>query len=199
VDATIMESLQAILPEILVLVLIGLVLSFDSIGGNKGKRYLGWVTFGGLLLIILISIMVVTPPEKGYTTWGGMISYDFTGFIFKLLFLFGAAVTVLLAMDVEALGEKGEFYSLLLVSVIGMMLMVCSYDLIMLFLAIETTSIPVQPPSAIRTISMGRGPVSFPPTSSVVSMTTAWPLPLVATNCIPSTKRTVALGIAPPC
>jgi len=143
VNATIMESLLAILPELLVLILIGVVLLLDSIGSSKSKRNLGWVTFGGLMLIILISIIVVAPPEKGYTTWGGLISYDFTGFIFKLLFLFGAAVTVLLAMDIEALGNRGEFYSLLLVSVIGMMLMVCSYDLIMLFLAIETTSIPL--------------------------------------------------------
>lgn len=142
-DATIMESIRAILPEILVLVLIGLILLFDALGGIKSKRYLGWLAFGGLLLIILLSLIFTVPPEKGHTTWGGLISFDLTGFIFKIIFLFGAAITVLLAMDIEALGNRGEFYSLLLVSVIGMMLMVCSYDLIMLYLAIETTSIPL--------------------------------------------------------
>ena len=60
-----------------------------------------------------------------------------------MLFIFGAAITALLAMDVEKLGERGEFYILMLVSTIGMNFMVSSVDLIMLYLAIETTSIPL--------------------------------------------------------
>jgi len=59
------------------------------------------------------------------------------------LFLFGAGATCLFAMDMKPLGQKGEFYLLLLVSTIGMSLMAASADLIMLFLAIETTSIPL--------------------------------------------------------
>ena len=41
------------------------------------------------------------------------------------------------------LRERGEFYLLLLISTLGMSLMASSADLIMLYLAIETTSIPL--------------------------------------------------------
>jgi NADH-quinone oxidoreductase subunit N len=60
-----------------------------------------------------------------------------------MLFIFGAAITALFAMDSEALGKRGEFYVLMLVSSIGMNLMASAGDLIMLYLAIETTSIPL--------------------------------------------------------
>jgi NADH-quinone oxidoreductase subunit N len=45
-------------------------------------------------------------------------------------------------MDIEEL-QRGEFHLMLLTSTLGMSLMAASADLIMLFLAIETTSIPL--------------------------------------------------------
>jgi NADH-quinone oxidoreductase subunit N len=135
--------MRAILPEIMVLVLIGFVLLFDVIWKDERKRNLGWLTFGGLFLTIAVSCYVGVPETTGYTVWGNMLGFDLTGFIFNMIFLFGAAITSLLVMDCEPAGRRGEFYSLMLVSTIGMMLMASSYDLVMLFLAIETTSIPL--------------------------------------------------------
>jgi hypothetical protein len=40
----------------------------------------------------------------------------------------------------------------------------------------------VQPPVPSSTISIGRGPRFRPPPSGAPSMTTAWPLPVSATN-----------------
>jgi NADH-quinone oxidoreductase subunit N len=60
-----------------------------------------------------------------------------------MVFLFGAAITSLFAMDAKQLGKKGEFYLLLLASTLGMNLMASAGDLVMLYLAIETTSIPL--------------------------------------------------------
>jgi NADH-quinone oxidoreductase subunit N len=60
-----------------------------------------------------------------------------------MLFIFSGAVTALLFMDNEKIGHRGEAYIMLLASLIGMDLMAVSADLIMLFLAIETTSIPL--------------------------------------------------------
>jgi NADH-quinone oxidoreductase subunit N len=71
-----------------------------------------------------------------------MIRQDWLSFTFSILFLFVAAVTCLFAMDVENLGKRGEFYLLLLASTLGMTLMASAGDLVMLYLAIETTSIP---------------------------------------------------------
>ncbi len=133
----------AILPEILLLVLAGFVLIFDAIWAEDRKRNMGWVVAGGLVLILFLSLVLASPRGSNELLWGDMIRHDWLGFTFKMLFIFGAAITALFAMDVDALGKRGEFYLLLLVSTIGMNLMATSADLIMLYLAIETTSIPM--------------------------------------------------------
>jgi NADH-quinone oxidoreductase subunit N len=104
---------------------------------------LGWLTAGGIAVIFSLTVIFSRPGEESDQVWGSMLRFDWLGFSFTLLFLFGAAVTSLFAMEMKSLGQKGEFYLLLLVSTIGMTLMASSADLIMLFLAIETTSIPL--------------------------------------------------------
>jgi len=133
----------AILPEILLLILAGLVLLFDAIWPEEKRRNLGWLVAGGSVLILLLSLALATPDGSNELMWGGMLRHDWLGFVFKMLFIFGVAITALFAMDVKDLARRGEFYLLLLVSTIGMNLMATSADLIMLYLAIETTSIPM--------------------------------------------------------
>lgn len=133
----------AITPEVLILVLAGLILIFDLVWPEDRKRGLGWLTAGSLTLILILSLAFMRPDSNSQLMWGGMLRFDWLAFTFKMLFLFGAAITVLFAMDVDNLGVKGEFYILLLVSTLGMSLMAASADLIMLYLAIETTSIPL--------------------------------------------------------
>ena len=133
----------ALLPELLLLILAGLVLAYDLIVSDERKRGLGWLTAGGLALTFVLSLIFARPSDESILVWGGMLRFDWLGFVFKMIFLFGAAITALFAMDVEELGKRGEFYILMLVSTIGMSLMVASADLIMLYLAIETTSIPM--------------------------------------------------------
>ncbi len=133
----------AILPELLILILAGFVLLFDAIWPEERRRNLGWLTFGGLVLTMVISILVGVPQGSRASLLGGMISYDWMAFAMKMVFIFGAAITALLAMDSPKLGTRGEFYILMLVSTIGMNFMASADDLIMLYLAIETTSIPL--------------------------------------------------------
>ena len=133
----------AILPEILLVVLAGFILAFDAIWKPEVKRSLGWMTAGGLLLVMVITLLFSRPPDDGRLIFGGMIQQDWLSFAFVLLFLFAAAITALFAMDMKGVGHKGEFYVLMLVSTLGMCLMASSADIIMLYLAIETTSIPM--------------------------------------------------------
>jgi NADH-quinone oxidoreductase subunit N len=137
------ENVLAILPEILILVLAGVVLVFDALWPEDRRRSLGWLTAGGLMLIFAVSIVAARPGDDPRLAFGGMIRDDWLGFTFRMAFLFGAAITCLFAMDAKNLGKKGEFYLLLLVSTLGMNLMASAGDLVMLYLAIETTSIPL--------------------------------------------------------
>ncbi len=134
--------LVVILPEILLLVLMGVLLVSDLFWLRDRPRSLGWMTAGGLAAIIAISLAVARPEGAPRLIWGGMLRDDMLAFAFKLLFMGGAAVTALFAVDIEEL-QRGEFHLLMLTSTLGMGLMAASSDLIMLFLAIETTSIPL--------------------------------------------------------
>lgn len=140
IDAT---MIRAILPEILLVLLAGIVLAYDLILRDGSRRGLGWLTAGGLALIFILSLAFARPGDGSEQMWGGMIRHDWLGFTFSLLFIFGAAITSLFAMEIKQLGQRGEFYLLLLASTLGMTLMASAADLIMIFLAIETTSIPL--------------------------------------------------------
>ncbi len=133
----------AIVPEISILVVLSLVLLFDAVWQDEQRRNLGWLTFAGLLVTLGLSLTVARPSAEGALIFGGMLRHDNLAYVLRILFLFGAAVTALLGMDTPNLGRRGEFYLLMLASTFGMLLMASAADLIMLFLAIETTTIPL--------------------------------------------------------
>ncbi|HUH97559.1 MAG TPA: NADH-quinone oxidoreductase subunit N [Anaerolineales bacterium] len=132
----------SILPETLILILGVILLIVEPFWKEEQRRNLGWLTAGGLLAILLISILAGRPGEPA-STFGNTIRFDWLGFFFQMLFIFGAGMTALFLMDQEKVGQRGEAYLLLLASTIGMSLMASAADLIMLYLAIETTSIPL--------------------------------------------------------
>ena len=132
----------SILPEILILTIGILVLVIEPFWKEEKRRNVGWLTAGGLLAAMVISFLFGQPGEPT-TTLGGMVRFDWLGFFFKMLFMFAGAATALLFMDNEKVGHRGEAYLLLLASLLGMNLMAVSTDLVMLYLSIETTSIPL--------------------------------------------------------
>jgi len=136
-------NILAILPEISLLVLGLLVLGLDLVLPEERRGILGWVTSSGLVLALGISLAAARPGEEAAIIWGGMLRHDWLGFTFKMVFLFAAAITALFSMDFVQAGHRGEFYLLMLASTLGMSLMASAADLIMLYLAIETTSIPL--------------------------------------------------------
>src|SRR5512134_1483087 len=135
-------TFASILPEILTLILGIILLVVEPFWKEDQRRNAGWLTAGGLLFAMIISFFFGQPGEPT-ATLGGMVRFDWLGFFFKLLFMFAGAATALLLMENEKVGHRGEAYLLLLASLIGMNLMASSADLIMLYLAIETTSIPL--------------------------------------------------------
>ena len=139
IDAT---MLQVIIPHFLVILLGGSVLVLDLVLKDKHKRNIGWVVAVGLFLILIVNLFFI-PDEGGETLWGGMIRYDWMSFIFMQIFLFGAAITALFAMDFQSICKRGEFYFLMLVSTLGMLLLAQAADLILIFVAFETVSIPL--------------------------------------------------------
>jgi NADH-quinone oxidoreductase subunit N len=139
-----MTAILPILPEILLLVLGILILIIDPfLRRNASRRaFLGWLTTGGLLFILLVNLLFARPSVPALVL-GGMLRFDWLGFVFKMFFIFAAGVTALFFMDAEHLNQRAEAYLLLIAATLGMCLMASSADLVMLYLAIETTSIPL--------------------------------------------------------
>lgn len=135
-------TFASILPEILILTIGLLVLIVEPFWKDEQKRNAGWLTAGGLFIAMIVSLLFGRPNEP-VAVLGGMLRFDWLGFFLKMLFMFAAAVTALLLMDHEKAGRRGEAYLMLLASLIGMNLMASSADLVMLYLSIETASIPL--------------------------------------------------------
>ena len=137
------ERLLAILPVSLLFLLAVAMLTLDLVWKPSRRRILGWLAASGVTLILLATLAFGQPPADEPLVLGGMVRWDWLAFAFTILILFTAAVTCLISVNVEGVGNRGDYYGLLLISTMGMVLMASSADLIMLFLAIETTSIPL--------------------------------------------------------
>ena len=111
-----LPMILGILPEILILALWLILLLFDALWGEERRRTLGWIAAFGLIAIAGITLIAARPAAQSTLLWGGMIRHDWMGFTFTILFLFGAAITCLFAMDMPQIGRRGEFYLLLLAS-----------------------------------------------------------------------------------
>jgi NADH-quinone oxidoreductase subunit N len=109
----------------------------------KGSK--GWTALlaaAGLLLSL-----VITLAQTGQTgaAFNGMLMMDGFARFLIVLFLGSGLASIALAYDyLKRMDfERGEYYSLMLFSIVGMMLMAAAADLIVVFLALELLSIPL--------------------------------------------------------
>lgn len=132
---------QAIKPEILLTIFGLAILLFDFLL-EKRDRYLNAVTaliglgFAAIQLIIFWGWIAGKPPYDGF---GGTFTLDTFAIFFKLIIVIATAIVVLISAKYLEIEEShyGEYYALLLFSVVGMMLMASGQDLVVLFMALE--------------------------------------------------------------
>lgn len=134
-------QLLALLPEMFLVILAAVVMGLDLTLPESRRRQLGLVTAVGLFAAVALSLIFSLPDGQNGLIFGGTLRNDFASFFFRIIFMFSAAITALISLDVEGIGRKGEYYAILIGTVIGMNFMAASADLVMLYLALETTSI----------------------------------------------------------
>lgn len=133
------EGLRVIVPEIVLVLLAFVVLAFDLfLPRSHGRRVLAYLTAAGMLIALAADLGL---PASGEAVLGGMIRVDLTAQLFRAMFLVAGVLVALISADDQALPQGGEYYSLLILAVLGMGLMAAAYDLIMLYVALETTGI----------------------------------------------------------
>jgi NADH-quinone oxidoreductase subunit N len=127
-----------VLPEITLLVFAAAVILLDLFIARKGV--LAVVSVIGILVSGLFSISFW---DFNRSFFNSMLAADPFAVFFKILFL-GVALLIILASTDYATKFKrfqGEYYALILISTMGMMLMAAAADLITLFVSLELTSI----------------------------------------------------------
>jgi NADH-quinone oxidoreductase subunit N len=128
-----------ILPEILLVVWSIIIVGIDLAAGRKMPRR-GLGMLAGIGMLVILAVAVIARPAEGQIILGGMIRNDVFTYVFRIIFIAAGALTMFIATDFRPLRANGEFFGILILSVMAMCLMAGSNDLIMLYLATETAS-----------------------------------------------------------
>lgn len=137
-------NLSAVVPEMILTLFALAILLMQSFGNGRFKDYYGLVCLIGVLAAITL---VMTRPSSfdlrsvEYSFSGMWVVDNFARF-FKLIFLVGTGLTILISIkyiENEAI-QYGEYFALVLFATIGMMIMASGAELITIFMGLELLS-----------------------------------------------------------
>ena len=119
-------------PEVIVVVTALAVLTI-GLASKRGAGLCAGIASAGLLFAIADLILL---PEKA-TLFHGMLAITPLSTLFKIICLILAFFTILLARSDHSLQNRGEYLALILLATIGLMLLVGSEELLMIFIGLE--------------------------------------------------------------
>jgi len=133
-------SLRAILPAVVILATAALVLLLDLLPPRERKGHLAVVSLAGVVAALLATTWLWGGESRAFR---GMVVLDGYALFLDLVICYAAGLVVLLSMDYlrERGLESGEYYALVLLATVGMMLMASAGDLIVVFLSLELMSL----------------------------------------------------------
>ena len=134
---------HALAPEI-VLTAVALIALVVDLVWRESARYIVPQIAGIGLLVALIPVLTLAADGETRSMFGGAFVVDNYSLAFTGFFLVVGYVTLLLSYDYIAEGDyyQGEYYVLILTSVLGMIVMASARDLISIFVALETITLP---------------------------------------------------------
>jgi NADH-quinone oxidoreductase subunit N len=153
------DFLSILTPTLLAFVALGAMV-LDALGSVAAKlldasvlkyrsRVIGVFTMVSLLVILVAAWIVGLPPWLGSSVpssgaFFGQVLPDGYTLFFNTLFLIAALAATILSLSYwDVRQERGEYYILLILSVIGMSLMASAHDLLVFFVGLETMSISI--------------------------------------------------------
>ena len=134
------SNLHLLTPEFALTALAFLVFTVDLFLPERSKEWLAALSVLGLVGVIVIALLML--PGRHAELYGGLMVVDGFGLFFKIFFL--AIGIGIIALSVEygrdRLQHRGEFYGLILFSIVGMNLMAMSRELLTAYIALELLS-----------------------------------------------------------
>ena len=128
------------LPEIILSIAGTLLMILEPLTGAGKKNALAGLTFIAFVGALAAAICANSSPG---TAFSGLLVVDGYGTLFRALVIVVGALTVFLSnpfLNREG-ANSGEYYALVLFSVVGQCVMVTANDLIMVFIGLEISSI----------------------------------------------------------
>jgi len=135
---------HAVAPELVLVLGINIILLLDLSLADSKKWMLatltGFVMLGALVPVVTLFVI----GDDSRSMFGGRYVIDEYALVLKGFFLLVAYVVILMSQtELEEGGYyQGEFYLLMLCSVLGMVMMTSSRDFVSIFVALELLSIP---------------------------------------------------------
>ncbi len=132
-------NLELFIPELSLFAFAIMVILLDLFISRKGL--LVAVSLAGL--VVSAGFTIAMWGGSAQTIFNGMLVVDNFALFFKLLFLGIAVLVILASVDYASRFARfqGEYYALVLLSTLGMMLMAAATDLISIYIALELTGI----------------------------------------------------------
>jgi NADH-quinone oxidoreductase subunit N len=135
---------HALAPEIILSGVIVVLLLVDLFVDETRKWALSSIAGLGVLAAFIPIVTLALSDEGPRVMFGGGYVVDDFALVVKALFLLSAYIVILMSSNYIEEGDyhRGEYYFLLLTSVLGMVMMGSSRDLVSIFVALEFLSIP---------------------------------------------------------
>ena len=129
-----------LIPEFLVTGLAFAVLSLDFVLRRERKHLLGYIAAAGLVAILVAALAQLWSTKDDL--YDGLLVVDGYALFFKAFFLGLGAVVVLASIEYvrRHLDHPGEYYGIVLFSVVAMMLLAMSGELLTAYIALELLS-----------------------------------------------------------
>lgn len=134
------NNFALLLPEFLVTGLAFLILTVDFFLHSDRKHNLAYVAVLGLGGVLAFSLIYLW--NKDDSLYGGVVLIDGYSLFFKAFFLVLGGVVVLTSMDYvrRHLDNPGEYYGILLFTVVAMMMLASSGELLTAYISLELLS-----------------------------------------------------------
>lgn len=132
-----LELLKLASPEVVIAVTALAVLAIGLTASERGIGVCSALAAAGLLFAV--AAVLLLPGQA--TLFHGMFVVSPLTSLFKIICLTLAFFTVILARGANILRHQGEYFALLLLATIGLMLLVGSEELLMIFIGLELTGL----------------------------------------------------------
>ncbi len=129
-----------VLPEIILTVAGTIIMLLEAVMGRRSRTVLGYLSIAALAVAIWGSVVAL---DNGGPAFSGLLIVDGFATFFRILVMCVGILTILQSFQYlsREKANSGEYYALIVFSIVGQSVMASANELIMVFIGLEISSI----------------------------------------------------------